>query len=717
MGYDQLFIGIIILLLLILFLFLKHDKASEKQLKEFEQRYHSVLEHNLDMVYEFDVDGRFVQANKQNEIVAGYSTKDLINHNFIEFIVPEYHQDAIACFEGAIQGEPSSCETVIYHKQGHLLALSISLLPIIKNDEITGIIGIAKDITEKRKTEKQLRETSQTLNAIIDNAPSALIGMNGEREITIWNHAAERILGWEKEEVIGKKNPMVPIHKKDEYKHVHDYVMEHNKCTNIETKRRRKDGKIIDVSIHISPIQGEDDDQTTGTVAIMMDITERKQIEAKINHMAYHDMLTGLPNRLLFNENLNIAIGQAKYLKESLAVLFVDLDRFKLINDTFGHETGDKLLEQVAERISSTLSEGDFISRQGGDEFLILLTNREISEIEVVASQMLEEVAKPFTLFRHEFFTTASIGISLFPQDGDTIETLVKNADTAMYQAKDKGKNNYQFYNSDMNDINYKNILLEKNLHKALGQDEFIIYYQPKVSIDTENVTGVEALIRWNNEELGFVAPNEFIPLAEENGLIVPIGEWVLYTACAQNKAWQDAGLPAIKVSVNLSGRQFTSGSLFDTVKDVLDKTGLEPKYLELEITEGIMQNNKATIQTLHQLRELGVSVAIDDFGTGYSSLSYLKHLPINAVKIDKSFVDDIPTKEKDTAITKTIIKLGHYLQLEVIAEGVETREQLEFLKGQGCHSIQGYYYSRPLPANDLEKYIKESLSYNCPIG
>ncbi|KRE41825.1 hypothetical protein ASG81_16285 [Paenibacillus sp. Soil522] len=431
---------------------------------------------------------------------------------------------------------------------------------------------------------------------------------------------------------------------------------------------------------------------------------ERRRYEEKIEYHAYYDALTGLPNRILFNDRLKIALSDAHGSGKLLAVIFLDLDRFKVFNDTLGHETGDLLLKAVTERLTESLRQGDTISRMGGDEFLFLLPEiGGISQARIVAEKVINQLKMPFKINSHELFISASLGISMYPYDGDEIGILVKNADIAMYAAKNQGRNNYRFYNREMNIKAEKTLQMENSLRRALEREEFLLYYQPRFDLVSEKITGVEALIRWKHPDIGFVPPADFIPLAEEMGLIIPIGEWVLRTACIQHKAWLTKMTSPVSLSVNISAFQFQDSDFLDTVKRVLEEVSIEPHLLELELTESVVMNNgEMTIVKLKQLKELGIKISIDDFGTGFSSLNYLKHFPIDSLKIDRSFIKDIPMAPKDTAITKTIIALGRRLHLRVIAEGVETKEQLAFLSSRRCNEVQGYLISRPLPPDEV---------------
>ncbi|MFK2826605.1 EAL domain-containing protein [Bacillus sp. B190/17] len=434
---------------------------------------------------------------------------------------------------------------------------------------------------------------------------------------------------------------------------------------------------------------------------------ELKKKNKEIQYHAYYDFLTGLPNLRFFNE----AASKLASLNNNrpMAFLFLDLDRFKFINDTFGHATGNAILKAVTNRISCLLKEGEMLSRIGGDEFILLLPNTGREAAGDMAQTILKELEKPFVHEGNGFFITSSIGISMYPIDSENVEDVIKNADIAMYRAKEQGRNNHQFYTSDMNDLIQRRAVLEKGMRQALERNEFTLFYQPKVDINTGMIIGNEALIRWCHPKLGMISPAEFIPLAEETGLIVSIGEWVLRTACKQNQEWQKSGFPEMSISVNLSPRQFQQVNLVELVNEVLSDIGLDPQYLELEITESIaMYNEHYVIDKLHALKNLGVKIAIDDFGTGYSSLSYLKKFPIHILKIDQSFIKDIEAGSDDTKIITTIIAMAHNLKVKVIAEGVETDEQLQFLQQQKCDEIQGYLFSKPLSVEEYNRMFEE---------
>jgi diguanylate cyclase (GGDEF)-like protein/PAS domain S-box-containing protein len=448
---------------------------------------------------------------------------------------------------------------------------------------------------------------------------------------------------------------------------------------------------------------------------LVSDITERKQAEHKLIHAAYHDGLTNLPNRERFNDRLLQALIQARRHCRMLAVMYLDLDRFKCINETLGHSMGDLLLRSMADRLIHCIREGDTIARLGGDEFILLCQDMaQAQDAALVARKIHQALLKSFILDEQEFYITTSIGISLFPPDGADVDTLIKNADAAMYQAKAQGRNTYQFYSPAINAEAFRNLTLENNLRNALEREEFIMHYQPLVELSSGRIAGAEALVRWQHPKFGLLPPRDFIHLAEETGLIIPLGNWILKTACQQAKAWQMAGFFPLRISVNLSMRQFTHNDVMASVLNALETSSLDPKCLEIELTESmVMLNAEQTIATLRAFKSAGIQVALDDFGTGYSSLSYLKNLPLNKLKLDQSFVSALTEEKVNESISMAIITLAHCLNLQVIAEGVETFEQLELLRSMKCDEVQGFLFSKPLPAAEISELLQDDHMRN----
>ncbi|MFC4767854.1 EAL domain-containing protein [Effusibacillus consociatus] len=575
--------------------------------------------------------------------------------------------------------------------------------------------------TELQKTNEALLEKEERYRRLVESCPVS-IAVYHDDKIVLANRAAAALIGVkEPQELIGR-SIFEFIHPEDR-ETVKNRIMSRFRKESIEQvnvdRLIRLDGRVIDVETVTNAFQLDD---KPGAQIFIHDITERNRYEEQIKFHAYYDSLTGLPNRLQFLKDLSHALSQAQQNGNLLAVLFLDLDRFKNINDTLGHSIGDQLLSAVADRLKGCAGETAFVARLAGDEFTVLLPKMDhVQDAVSVAECIIDSFANPFTIQGYELFLTTSIGISVYPNDSDHIEALIKNADTAMYRAKEQGKNNYQMFTPEMKVMAFHRLILENSMRKALERNEFSLVYQPIVNSNNLQITGVEALLRWRHPEMGDVSPADFIPLAEETGMIVPIGEWVLRTASAQNKAWQDAGYPPIRMSVNLSARQFlqpnVNRNLVKTVKEALETTGLEAKWLVLEMTESIMQNYDNTIETLRQLQEIGVRISIDDFGTGYSSLSYLKRLPIDALKIDQSFVRDLTTDPDHAAIARAIIAMAHSLKLKVTAEGVETEGQAHYLRDLKCDKMQGYLFSKPLTASEFESLLRAGKPYMLASG
>ena len=564
---------------------------------------------------------------------------------------------------------------------------------------------LQKEIAERKRTEEALSQAA----AVFENISEAAMVMDTKNRIVAVNKAFTEITGYAQDDVVNKTPQMLRSDKHDEpfYAAISASIIKTGRWSG-EVWNRRKNGEIFPVWLNISTVV-DDLGQVTHYVSVFSDITPIKESQEQLERLAHHDALTGLPNRLLFHARLEHALERARREGRLVAILCFDLDHFKNINDSLGHPAGDRLLQVVTKRLLDSVRREDTVARLGGDEFTILLEElQESKDAGIVAEKALNVLAEPFELDGHEAYVSGSVGISLFPADGHDATTLLKNADSALYRAKEHGRNNYQFYTEDLTIAAFKRLALESSLRRAVEREEFTLYYQPQLSLNSGRVVGAEALVRWQHPELGLVFPAEFIPMAESTGLIVKLGEWVMDTACTQAKAWQKEGLPPIRIAINLSSVQVNRGDIITTVERVLQETGLDPQYMELEITEGlIMQQTHQTIAILEKLKAMGVMLAVDDFGTGYSSLSYLKRLPLHRLKIDRSFVCDIPDDSEDMAITRAVIALGNNLQLVVVAEGVENETQLEFLRSNGCDEAQGYLYSAPVPAADFAAFVR----------
>jgi diguanylate cyclase (GGDEF)-like protein len=483
-------------------------------------------------------------------------------------------------------------------------------------------------------------------------------------------------------------------------------------------RHTRKDGSEIYSELYIAPVKDEAG-KTEHFVMTQYDVTTAKRYEAELEHRAKYDRLTGLPNRSLLNDRLEQAIAFARARADPVWVVTFDLDNFKYVNDTLGHQAGDLLLRELAPRIAAAVARTDTAGRTGGDEFMLVLTgSTDERQAAAMVHAVMQAVAQPLTLKGHTLVVTCSAGVAAFPADGTDPEILIKHAEIAMYRAKELGRNTEQFYRPAMNERACERLSLESALRNALAHEELELHYQPQVDLASGRVVGMEALVRWRHPQFGMVQPDRFIGLAEETGLIVPIGAWVLCTACKQNKAWQCAGLGHLRIAVNLSARQFADPGLMGVVADVLEENQLDPSDLEIELTESlVMASVDLGIRTMHELKALGVKLSIDDFGTGYSSLAYLKRFPVDALKIDQSFVRDIGASRDDAAMVGAIISLGHDLGMHVIAEGVETEEQLDYLRLRGCDEIQGHYFSRALPSTQVERILREGRGVEPATG
>ncbi|MES2026361.1 MAG: EAL domain-containing protein [Pseudomonadota bacterium] len=524
------------------------------------------------------------------------------------------------------------------------------------------------------------------------------------------NPAFERITGYTAEEAIGRSSNFL-LGSDHEQPGLHEIrvALTEKREGKAVLRNYRKDGSLFWNDLYIAPVT-DDDGKTTHFVAAMSDITPMKQYETTLHRLASHDVLTGLPNRALLQDRLENAIAYSSRNGHGVWVVLVDLDRFKFVNDTMGHQAGDVLLKIISDRLQASVRESDTVARLGGDEFVLVLPecgDGPSGYSSDVIQRIMEAVVKPLTIQGSEFFLSCSMGIAVYPNDGADPTTLIAHADVAMYRSKELGRNNFQFYTPAMNDQALERLRIERELRHAIELNELVLHYQPQVDLHSGAIVGLEALVRWNHPILGMVQPGSFISLAEETGLIIPIGAWVLQTACKQAKAWHEMGFSNLRIAVNLSARQFTQASLLESITTTLEETGLAPHFLEIELTESsVMADIERNILTLHDLKSLGIQLSVDDFGTGHSSLAYLKRFPIDTLKIDRSFVRDIAINQDDASIVSSIISLAHNLKLNVIAEGVETESQMDILREQGCNEMQGYYFCKPLPSDQIESLL-----------
>ncbi len=605
----------------------------------------------------------------------------------------------------------------IKHKQLEVSAAVLAILSLLYLVLLLFVIRADRILMLQQREHKQATELSSRLGRLLDKSANEIYIFDaGSLRFTHVNKGGRDNLGYS----AGELAKMTAVDLKPEISET-DFMalLEplHNGETDqvhFETVHQRKDGSCYPVEVLLQYSPAED---PPVYVAMILDITEKKKTDDTLNYLAYYDSLTDLPNRSLFVDRLEQAMKIADRNEQLAAVLFVDLDQFKNVNDSLGHDAGDSLLKDAAERLSNCMRASDTVARWGGDEFCLLLQNvNQIDNVNVVAEKIIASFAEPFYIESKKLFITASVGIILYPLDNNDIKSLLKNADTAMYHAKEKGRNNYQFYNHEMSARLEQRLELEHELRHALERDEFMLLYQPQVNIQQDRIVGIEALIRWQHPDRGMVPPDQFIGIAEETGLIVPIGEWVLEQACKQMRLLRNSGLPAIHVSVNLSVRQLREASLVDKVNQALELSGLEPSMLDLEITESMLMSDMDRVKrTLRELSDLGVSISVDDFGTGHSSLAYLKQFPISTLKIDRSFICDIPHDKDDVAITIAIINLAKGLGIRTVAEGVESRDQLDFLKQQKCNLMQGYYFSKPVPYEEIVTLLQQEQDDSKP--
>jgi len=734
------------------------ESVLYQDLNESEARYRDLYEDAPNAYFSIGVDARIRTANRAAEGLLGYAANELVGKPVFDLYAetPAGKVKAREVFSRFLAGgETHGEELEMRGKDGAPVWVSLTARAVRNAEgEIVETRSAAVDITERKRAEQALyaRERQQAvvaelgqralagaeLSTLMDDAV-VLVAQALEVEyckaLELLPDGESLLLlagvGW-MEGLVGQATVGTESNSQAAYTLLSNepivvedlrtesrfsgppLLFDHQVVSGLSVVIRGGDRPFGVLGAHTSKRRAfcEDDVHFLQAAAnVLSTAIQRKQAEEAAQHLAYHDALTGLPNRTLFTDRLNLALAQARRKEQLVAVMFLDLDRFKIVNDTAGHTSGDQLLRDVAERLTGLVREGDTVARMGGDEFTLLLPEvSDVGEAVEIAERVLEALREPWKINNREYHVTTSIGIVLHPADGEDAQSLLRNADAAMYRAKELGRDNYQLYTQAMNAQVVERLALENSLRRGLERDEFAVYYQPQVDISSQRIVGTEALVRWQHPERGLVSPLEFISVAEETGLIVPLGTWVLQTACAQNVAWQQAGHAPMPVAVNLSARQFQERDLLDTVTQALEKSGMDSQYLQLEITEGVaMQDVESTATTLRALREMGIQIAIDDFGTGHSSLSYLKSFPVSALKIDRSFVRDLTVDPDDAAITAAILAMAKSLSLKVIAEGVETEEQLAFLKERGCDEMQGFLFSKPVPASALEKMLARS--------
>jgi diguanylate cyclase (GGDEF)-like protein/PAS domain S-box-containing protein len=683
----------------------QHVFCVMRDLSEGNNHYRQIVENIHEGIWVIDKHNHTQYVNKRMADLLGYEIKDMQSQHIFRFMNKDNVEICKASLQRRRDGISEDHDFEFQHKNGGSVHVTMASAPVFDlQGEYDGVVIGVMDVSAQRQQELQLK----MLSSAVEQSGSMVMITNQQAYIEYVNPKFCAVTEYSKQEVIGRNANILRSSDMNEdslddlWNTITTGVDWHG-----ELHTKKKNGELFWSLLSISAIKDEQG-QISHFVTVIEDVSQIKEARQQMEQLAYIDSLTGLANRLLFRDRLEQTLKSIQRNKTHAALLYLDLDQFKRVNDSLGHDVGDALLMKVAERLRQCVRHQDTVARMGGDEFVILLTDvDEFSGASAVARKVLQVMSKPMKLLKHEIIITPSIGITLAPHDSLNADILLKNADLAMYRAKYSGRNNYQFFTQEMNSKIFENLLIESELRKALEQDQLLLHFQPQIEIESGKMIGIEALLRWNHPEKGLIPPGNFIPVAEETGLIISLGEWVLSTACRNVRSMEKSGLPPIKLAVNLSARQFKDPNLIDMIQNVLDKSGFKPIQLELEITETmLMENLDYAIEVLKQIQALGISLSIDDFGTGYSSLSYLKRLPINSLKVDKSFITDIPQDRDDMEITSAIIAMAHKLNLEVVAEGIETNAQWGFLKKNKCDIGQGYLFSEPLTMHQLlEKY------------
>jgi diguanylate cyclase (GGDEF)-like protein/PAS domain S-box-containing protein len=680
---------------------------TQSLLKTQEQRLRMVLDSVAEGIIAVDVDGTCIQANPAAVRLLGYGREtEMMGKSFHQLFhstrVEQMNRLCAQCpaADAITNAREAHCDTDSFIRaDGSSIQVEYWSHPMLEQDQLVGAVVAFSDISERRRSEEHIRKLSHGL----ENSATAVIITDVSGNIEYVNRKFSNVTGFNPEEAIGQTPRILKsdFTSAEVFSELWSTILAGQEWRG-ELRNRRKNGEIYWSVASISPLRN-DYGEITHFIANVEDVSERKNAEQTIEKLAYFDPLTGLPNRRMLQSRLQLSMKRCFRQGCTMALLYLDLDRFKNINDSLGHQVGDRLLQEIAERFTGLLREDDLVCRLGGDEFAIILHDIKRNEVAAhVAEKLIAAAGQPVVVENEEIVITVSIGIALFPKDADNDQALAQHADIALYHAKAEGKNTYRFYADDLNRASHERMALESALRHAIKRDELVLQYQPKVCHAQGKVMGVEALLRWNHQQQGMISPVRFIPLAEETRLIIPIGEWVLRTACRQQVAWRESGLD-FRMAVNLSAVQFNSPDLIDRISMIIDETGIHPEHLELELTESaLVAEPEKAVKTLEQLRDLGISIALDDFGTGYSSLSYLKTYPINVLKIDRSFVRDLGHDSGDRAIARSIVDLAGNLGMKTVAEGVETGEQVEILLELGCSCLQGFHYARPMLAEQI---------------
>ncbi len=706
---------------LLAWLLLRQHHRLALSLQASEQAFSETFEFAAAGIAHANADGQFLRVNQHFATMLEYSPAEMRNFSFHQITHPEDLDHDQQQFSQLLQKITTSytLEKRYFSKTGKVVwvKLAVSKAPDSTN-MAPYFIAVVQDISAQKLAEQQLLESELRFRTLLDNAPQISVQGYDQFGTTIyWNRASELIYGYTKEEALGQSllELIIPDEAHDDVRQAMTYMAEHAEpIAAEELTLKRKDGSLISVFSNHAVVKLPD--KPPQIFCIDIDLTERKRQAKELAFLAEFDPLTQLPNRQHFSNRLRSAVKLAKRNQQFLAVMILDLDHFKNVNDSFGHQTGDALLLQVTDRLNLSCRETDTLARLGGDEFVFLVEQlAQPEDAARVADKILQQLHAPFNLGRHNDITVAaSVGICIYPTHADSAEALSQGADAALYRAKADGRNTYSFYSDSLTQQARARLVLEQRLRNAMKQNHLTCYYQPQLDMQSGRIIGAEVLLRWIDPIDGIIGPDTFIPMAESTGLIHPIGNFVLQQACRQGQAWKLAGLSDINLAINVSAQQFNKGDLQQKIASILRETGFNPSCLELEVTENaLMGDEDVVIKTMTALREQGIKLAIDDFGTGYSSLAYLKRLPLDVLKIDKRFIENLPHAEDDQSITKAIIDLAHNLRFKVLAEGVETAEQLDFLREQHCDYYQGYYFSRPVPAAEFAQLLKKQ----CPAA
>lgn len=684
--------------------------AHARQAEEAARQLSAIVTSSDDAIIGKTLDGTIVSWNASAERMYGYSASEIIGRPISSLVPPELVDETPSVLERLKRGERvEHLETVRVRKDGRRIEVSLTISPIRDGEgRVTGASAIARDISDRKRAEETLRDKEARIRRLMDANIIGIFFGDLSGHITDANDAFLEISGYSREEVLARSfrwTDITPSEYKPADRHACEELKMFGRCAPYEKEFIRKDGSRIPVLAACAMIEGSQDEG----VSFVLDLTERKQAEERTRHLADHDPLTGLPNRMLLRDRLEQAIAFAHRNRRHVAILFIDLDHFKNVNDSLGHHIGDQVLQMAAARLQTCVREGDSVARLAGDEFVVVLPLLgDSSDAARVARKALDTLTQPFSVETHVLHLSGSIGISVFPEDGADVDSLMRSADAAMYSAKERGRGNCQFFTAALNEAAEQRRQVDERLRHALSQDEFILHYQPQVEIESGKIFSAEALLRWQPHGKEPISCGEFIANAEDSGLIVPIGEWALRQACRQLRSWRDAGHEDLTMAVNLSPRQLEQADFCTLVGQILDEAGIPAAALQLEITEGIlMQPSEFNLATLTKLSDMGIRLSVDDFGTGYSSLAYLQRFPVHGLKIDQSFVRDIGEDPKDTALVAAIIAMASSLQLEVIAEGVENQHQAQFLLAQGCLEAQGFYYGKAVAADAFSEVIR----------